>query len=125
MAAHSLDDGIVCNACLALMSLVRGESEVCQSNQWHIAKAGAIEAVAAAMRRFSASAMVQLSVLLAFIPLALENAMMQAHITQEALHDIVAALDTHQGEVDIQTKGLVLLGVLIQVRARHRVGLKV
>jgi hypothetical protein len=35
---------------------------------------------------------------------------------QEALPDIVAALDAHQGEVDIQTKGLVLLGVLIQVR---------
>jgi hypothetical protein len=34
------------------------------------------------MRRFRGSAMVQLSVLLAFIPLALENAMMQAHITQ-------------------------------------------
>ncbi|GBF89177.1 hypothetical protein Rsub_01894 [Raphidocelis subcapitata] len=114
LLAHSDDDGIVCNACLALMSLVRGESEVCQSNQWHIAKAGAIEAVARAMRRFPGSAMVQLSVLLAFIPLALENAMMQAHITQEALPDIVAALDAHPGELDIQTKGLVLLGVLIQ-----------
>jgi hypothetical protein len=34
------------------------------------------------MRRFGRTAMVQLSVLLAFIPLALENAMMQAHITQ-------------------------------------------
>ncbi len=82
MSAHADDDGLVCNACLALMSLVRGESEVCQSNQWHIAKAGAVEAAAAAMRRFAGSAMVQLSVLLAFIPLALENAMMQAHITQ-------------------------------------------
>jgi hypothetical protein len=44
--------GIQCNGCLALMSLVRGEGEVCQSNQWHIAKAGAIEAITAAMRRF-------------------------------------------------------------------------
>jgi hypothetical protein len=34
---------------------------------------------------------------------------------QEALRDIVIALDLHPGEVDIQTKGLVLLGVLIQV----------
>eukprot|EP00878_Enallax_costatus_P017981 GHUV01018907.1.p2 GENE.GHUV01018907.1~~GHUV01018907.1.p2 ORF type:complete len:240 (+),score=114.87 GHUV01018907.1:1031-1750(+) len=58
--------------------------------------------------------MVQLSVLLCLIPLALENAMMQAHITQECLTLIVAALDRHRGEVDIQTKGLVLLGVLIQ-----------
>lgn len=62
------------------------------------------------------SAMVQLSVLLCLIPLALENAMMQAHITQECLVHIVAALDRHRAEVDIQTKGLVLLGVLIQVR---------
>lgn len=53
-----------------------------QSNQWLIARAGAIEAVAAAMRRFAGSAMVQLSALLALIPLALENAMMQAHVTQ-------------------------------------------
>jgi hypothetical protein len=35
---------------------------------------------------------------------------------QECLGHIIAALDAHQGEVDIQTKGLVLLGVLIQVR---------
>ncbi len=52
MALHADNDGIQCNSCLALMSLVRGEGEVCQSNQWHIAKAGALEAVTAAMRRF-------------------------------------------------------------------------
>eukprot|EP00877_Chromochloris_zofingiensis_P000217 jgi/Chrzof1/10196/Cz04g32100.t1 len=114
MKLHSDNDGIQCNGCLALMSLVRGEGEVCQSNQWHIAKAGAVEVISAAMRSFRNSAMVQLSVLLCFIPLALENAMMQAHITQEALPDIVDALDNHPDEVDIQTKGLVLLGVLIQ-----------
>jgi hypothetical protein len=34
---------------------------------------------------------------------------------QECLAHIIAALDHHPGEVDIQTKGLVLLGVLIQV----------
>jgi hypothetical protein len=34
------------------MSLVRGEGEVCQSNQWHIAKAGAIQVVAKAMTAF-------------------------------------------------------------------------
>ena len=32
-------------------------------------------------------------------------------MTQEALRDIVAALDAHRGEADVQTKGLVLLGV--------------
>lgn len=64
---------------------------------------------------FRDSAMVQLSVLLCLIPLALENAMMQAHITQACLPLIMVALDRHRDEVDIQTKGLVLLGVLIQV----------
>jgi hypothetical protein len=114
--------------------------------------------------------MVQLSVLLCLIPLTLENAMMQAHVTQvrqagrqgdccqvdrcvpssaedavlgallprlcvlrhrvkaegtvaeavcmllqECLVHIIAALDHHLDEVDIQTKALVLLGVLIQV----------
>eukprot|EP00775_Hariotina_reticulata_P013734 gene13734-13855_t len=114
MALHAGSDSIQCNGCLALMSLVRGEGEVCQSNQWHIAKAGAIQVVAKAMTTFRSNAMVQLSVLLCLIPLALENAMMQAHVTQECLVDIMAALDNHQDEMDIQTKGLVLLGVLIQ-----------
>lgn len=52
MCLHSGSDSIQCHACLALMSLVRGEGEVCQSNQWHIAKAGAIELIAAAMKNF-------------------------------------------------------------------------
>jgi hypothetical protein len=52
MRQHALSDSITCNGCLALMSLVRGEGEVCQSNQWHVAKAGAIEVIAAAMERF-------------------------------------------------------------------------
>jgi hypothetical protein len=34
---------------------------------------------------------------------------------QECLLHIIAALDHHLDEVDIQTKALVLLGVLIQV----------
>jgi hypothetical protein len=116
MQLHSANDGIQCNGCLALMSLVRGEGDVCQTNQWAIAKAGSVEVVAAAMRSFRGSAMVQLSALLAMIPLALENAMMQAHLTQECLGDVLTALDNHPDEADIQTKGLVLLGVLIQVR---------
>jgi hypothetical protein len=52
MAQHATSDSIQCNGCLALMSLVRGEGEVCQSNQWHVAKAGAIQVIAAAMARF-------------------------------------------------------------------------
>ncbi|GMH44571.1 hypothetical protein BSKO_12523 [Bryopsis sp. KO-2023] len=45
-------EGIQCNCCLALMSLVRGEGGVCQSNQWNLAKAGAVETMAASMRAF-------------------------------------------------------------------------
>jgi len=52
MQLHEGSDSIQCNGCLALMSLVRGEGEVCQSNQWHVAKAGAIEVIAHAMVRF-------------------------------------------------------------------------
>lgn len=37
---------------------------------------------------------------------------------QECLGHIIAALDRHLDEVDIQTKALVLLGVLIQVRGQ-------
>ena len=52
MRQHAGSDSIICNGCLALMSLVRGEGEVCQSNQWHVAKAGAIEVIADAMQTF-------------------------------------------------------------------------
>lgn len=52
MRQHAGSDSIICNGCLALMSLVRGEGEVCQSNQWHVAKAGAIEVIAQAMHHF-------------------------------------------------------------------------
>lgn len=52
MRQHAGSDSITCNGCLALMSLVRGEGEVCQSNQWHVAKAGAIEVIAQAMSTF-------------------------------------------------------------------------
>jgi hypothetical protein len=38
---------------------------------------------------------------------------------QECLPHIIAALDTHFDEVDIQTKAVVLLGVLIQVTTEH------
>jgi hypothetical protein len=52
MQQHADHDGVQCNGCLALMSLVRGEGEVCQANQWHIAKAGGVEVMVEAMRRF-------------------------------------------------------------------------
>lgn len=52
MDLHASSDSVQCHGCLALMSLVRGEGEVCQSNQWHIAKAGAIEVIAKAMQAF-------------------------------------------------------------------------
>lgn len=41
--------------------------------------------------------------------------LLTACILQECLAHIIAALDLHSDEVDIQTKALVLLGVLIQV----------
>lgn len=37
---------------------------------------------------------------------------------QTCLTDVLAALDTHQQDADIQTKAMVLLGVLVQVRGR-------
>lgn len=108
------NDGVTCHACMTLMSLVRGEGDVCQSNQWLIAKMGAVESIVMAMRRFSDNANVQLNALLCLIPLVLDNAMCQAHITWEALEVVVAALVNHPRELDVQIKGLVLLGVLLQ-----------
>mmetsp|Transcript_3336 Transcript_3336/g.7875 ORF Transcript_3336/g.7875 Transcript_3336/m.7875 type:complete len:828 (-) Transcript_3336:577-3060(-) len=75
---HPDREGIQCNGCLALMSLVRGEGEVCQANQWRVAKAGGVETIIQAMANFADQPMVQLSALLCLIPMALENPMMQA-----------------------------------------------
>ena len=48
-----------------------------QANQWRMVGARGVEAIVGAMRALRGHAMVQLSALLAFIPLALENAMLQ------------------------------------------------
>ncbi|KAK9817719.1 hypothetical protein WJX72_001212 [[Myrmecia] bisecta] len=114
MEAFPDQEGVQCNGCLALMSLVRGEGDICQGNQWKIAKARGVEAIVAAMRAFRSHPMVQLSALLCMIPMALENSMMQAHIAALALADVLAALASHPTEADIQAKGLVVLGVLGQ-----------
>jgi hypothetical protein len=88
-----------------------------QANQWRIARAGGMEAIVAAMRRWREYAMVQLCALLCMVPLALENTVLQAHLANLALPDIFIALAQHEGQVDLQAKGLVALGVLGQVRA--------
>lgn len=59
--------------------------------------------------------MVQLCALLCMVPLALENTVLQAHLANLALMDIFVALAAHEGQVDLQAKGLVALGVLGQV----------
>lgn len=48
-----------------------------QANQWRVVHAKGVEAIVAGMRALRGHAMVQLSALLAFIPLALENTMLQ------------------------------------------------
>lgn len=108
------DEAIQCNGCLALMALIRGEGSICQWNQWEIGRIGVVEIIAKAMRKFSSNPMVQLSAMLCFIPLALENPIMQAHLSQAVLGDILNALDLHLNEPDVQCKGLVVLGILAQ-----------
>ncbi|KAL0025671.1 hypothetical protein WJX77_003216 [Trebouxia sp. C0004] len=114
MDAWQKHEGVQCNCCLAIMSLVRGTGSVCQANQFRVAEARGVEAVVAAMTRFPNQTTVQLSALLCFIPLALENIMMQAHVSQLALKCVLAALAQHPDDDDIQAKGLVVLGVLGQ-----------
>ena len=108
------NDAVQCNSCLALMALVRGEGSVCQWNQWEIARSGTIEAIGQAMRTYRSNCMVQLSAMLCFIPLALDSPVMQAHLTQTILPDILNALDNHRSESDVQCKGLIVLGILAQ-----------
>lgn len=57
---------------------VGDSADLVQANQFRVAEARGVEAVVAAMTRFSSQTTVQLSALLCFIPLALENIMMQA-----------------------------------------------
>lgn len=89
-----------------------------QANQWSVAKAGGVEAVVGSMTAFPANALVQLSALLCLIPLALDNASLQAHAATLALPAVVFSLRSHVQHADIQAKGLVVLGVLGQVRVR-------
>lgn len=133
MRLHADSEGVQCNACLAIMALVRGEGDVCIQNQWRVAKAGGVEAMAAAMAAFPSQPMVQLSTLLCIIPLCLgalcwhdvsgrmhnthrgsENAVLQAHMTNVLMPHVLAALRAHPTEPDIQAKGLVALGVMAQ-----------
>mmetsp|Transcript_3337 Transcript_3337/g.7883 ORF Transcript_3337/g.7883 Transcript_3337/m.7883 type:complete len:821 (-) Transcript_3337:193-2655(-) len=111
---HPDREGIQCNGCLALMSLVRGEGEVCQANQWRVAKAGGVETIIQAMANFADQPMVQLSALLCLIPMALENPMMQAHTADLALPLICKAMQNHPNEAEVQAKAMVVLGVLAQ-----------
>eukprot|EP00798_Chlamydomonas_sp_ICE-L_P022540 gene22540-29665_t len=106
--------GVQSNGALLLMALVRGEGELCTANQWLVAKTGGIEAICAAMQRFVSSPVVQLSALLALIPLTLENQMMQGHVCNAALPLVIRALSEHPHDTVIQIKGLVLMGVLAQ-----------
>ncbi|CAK0751193.1 hypothetical protein CVIRNUC_002049 [Coccomyxa viridis] len=106
--------GVQCNGCLAIVSLVRAESEVCQANQWLVARSGGLEAIAGALRCWRDYPMVQLCALLCMVPLALDNNVLQAHLAQLSLGDIFEALDVHQDQADLQAKGLVALGVLGQ-----------
>ncbi|BDA46284.1 hypothetical protein COCOBI_08-3760 [Coccomyxa sp. Obi] len=114
MKRFSRSGGVQCNGCLAIVSLVRSESEICQSNQWRVARAGGLEVIVAAMRQFREYSMVQLCALLCMVPLALENTILQAHLATLSLPDIFAALAQHQDQADLQAKGLVALGVLGQ-----------
>jgi hypothetical protein len=81
-------------------------------------RARGVEAMVAAMARLRGHAMVQLSALLAFIPLALENAALQAHVAALALGEVLAAMAAHRRVANVQAKGLIVLGVLGQARRR-------
>ena len=63
---------------MVMMMMMMMMMMMLQANQFRVAEGRGVEAVAAAMHRFSTHTTVQLSALLCFIPLALENIMMQA-----------------------------------------------
>ena len=70
---------------------VGDSADLVQANQFRVAEARGVEAVVAAMTRFSSQTTVQLSALLCFIPLALENIMMQASSVAAAAAAAAAA----------------------------------
>lgn len=75
-----------------------------------------VEALVKVIIAFPENAAVQLSVLLCLIPLALDNPLLQSQIADLALCHVVTALRIHIDHSDIQAKGLVVLGVLGQVK---------
>lgn len=56
-------------------------------------------------------------------PIATENSVMQAHLTNVLMPHVLTAMRVHPSESDIQAKGLVALGVMAQVNIPCRVSL--
>eukprot|EP01026_Neomeris_dumetosa_P047794 TRINITY_DN41153_c0_g1_i5.p1 TRINITY_DN41153_c0_g1~~TRINITY_DN41153_c0_g1_i5.p1 ORF type:complete len:638 (+),score=74.30 TRINITY_DN41153_c0_g1_i5:57-1916(+) len=107
-------EGIQCAVCLFLMAMVRGDSEICQANQWRVARENGVETIVGAMKMYRNSRMVQLSCLLTLVPLAIENIMMQAHIARTARDELIRTIQINQDDAEIVSKGLLALGVLLQ-----------
>eukprot|EP01025_Chloroclados_australasicus_P056679 TRINITY_DN7050_c0_g1_i5.p1 TRINITY_DN7050_c0_g1~~TRINITY_DN7050_c0_g1_i5.p1 ORF type:complete len:994 (-),score=156.00 TRINITY_DN7050_c0_g1_i5:384-3365(-) len=107
-------EGVQCAVCLFLMAMVRGDSEVCQANQWRIARENGVEAIVEAMKIYRHSRMVQLSCLLTLVPLAIENIMMQAHIARTARDEVIRSIQINEDDPEVVSKGLLALGVLLQ-----------
>ena len=79
-----------------------------QANQWRVVRARGVEAIVGAMRALREHAMVQLSALLAFIPLALENAMLQVRggLASTPLVQYARALRARHVQLAVRAAGL-------------------
>lgn len=73
-----------------------------QANQFRVAEARGVEAVVAAMKRFPHQPTVQLSALLCFIPLALENIMMQVPTHPRYRADMVNMSSTDHTHIYVE-----------------------
>lgn len=71
MQLHASSEEVACSGCLALMALLRAEGAGSPAVQGRLGRAGAVGTLVAAMDRFQELAVVQLSVMLALIPLAM------------------------------------------------------
>ncbi|PRW60207.1 E3 ubiquitin- ligase CHFR isoform X4 [Chlorella sorokiniana] len=108
------NDSVQCTGCLALLALLRGEGPASDAARQRMEDGEVIRTIAEGMEAHQFAPMVQLSALLCLVPLALNHTNMQVTVAKICLPHILDAVRHNVGELEVVSKGLILLGVLCQ-----------
>jgi hypothetical protein len=109
----------VCSGCLALMALIRGDGPASSANRWQLGVCGGLEILIKAMKIHKDQSMVQLSVLLCLVPMALEASYFRQEISKIGIKAIVSAIKRHIDCEEVVAKALLAAGALAQGGGRE------